>query len=634
MEAELGLFLLILVSIGSTCAAFLYWIRRAIGKTVALPHQTATSYIISLASFICLSLLIVCFVQDNFALEYVVTHSNSQLPVAFKVAATWGGHQGSMLFWVVTLSMWASLIAFKSPVNAQYTGDCLGIMNVLIAIFAWFTLATSNPFEYAQSFALEGRDLNPMLQDVGLIIHPPLLYLGYVGYSAVLALALAALFGRQPHHEWYAFVRGIAYFAWGTLTAGILVGSWWAYNELGWGGWWFWDPVENASLMPWLVGTALLHSIHLSARNKGAIWSTYALAFSTFSLSVLGTFVVRSGVLTSVHAFAVDPTKGLALLCVLVIIVFVTFGSLIYRGQQIPQSNIDTIFSRAYLCYMAIGLLVIATAIVFLGTFYPMIYQVLGAGSISVGPPYFNSLIYPLFVFSLVVLACSTFCSWQHSRAGKDLKVLCLIASLSVITASIVAIMVNTGLMLGVIFALAIYVVSSHAFQWARSGAKISTAPKLFAHIGFVIAGVGAIVNASYSYEFSYRMSPNSQHQFQNVSLEYVDTHWKVGPNYTSEIAEIRLSTTEQHSFTLLPERRHYSVRVMNMTEPAIKSFWHGDYYITLGEKLSEQSYAVKVQYRAAIWWIWCGGIIALISMLSALLPKRSWSRVSDESFA
>ncbi len=239
-----------------------------------------------------------------------------------------------------------------------------------------------------------------MLQDIGLIIHPPLLYLGYVGYAAILAFALAALLAKRPINEWYGVARSAAFFAWGTLTIGILIGSWWAYNELGWGGgWWFWDPVENASLLPWLMGTALLHSGVLSKRNKGAIWSTYALAFTTFSLSILGTFVVRSGVLTSVHAFAVDPTKGVVLLAVLSILVIVTFGVLIMRGLHIPRFTLDSLISRAYMVYIAIGLLVVCMAIVFLGTFYPMLYQLLGLGNISVGgAPYFNSLVFPPYI--------------------------------------------------------------------------------------------------------------------------------------------------------------------------------------------------------------------------------------------
>ncbi|MDV6253865.1 heme lyase NrfEFG subunit NrfE [Vibrio sp. EA2] len=616
MEADLGFFLLILVAVASTCAALLHWSRRVMSKKMVLPHQVAISHVISLASLVCLALLIVCFVKDQFALEYVVTHSNSQLPVAFKVAAAWGGHQGSMLFWVVTLSLWASFIALKLPINVQYTADCLGIMNVLIAIFAWFTLTTSNPFEYAQVLATEGRDLNPMLQDVGLIIHPPLLYLGYVGYSAILAFALAGLMSKRPLNEWYKVAHGASFFAWGALTVGILLGSWWAYNELGWGGWWFWDPVENASLMPWLTGTALLHSGVLAKRNNRAIWSTYALAFTTFSLSILGTFVVRSGVLTSVHAFAVDPTKGLLLLTVLSLLVISTFGVLIMRGDQIPRFNLVSLTSRAYTAYIAIGVLVISTAIVFLGTFYPMIYQLLGWGNISVGAPYFNSLVFPLSLSTLIALAIMPMLKWTKGIQENAIRCLVLaFASSVVISMVFVANVEELHLTTLITLALATWVISAHLLMLMRVENKTKLVPMLFAHVGFALAASGAVFNSDYSYEYNLRVEPGSSHQRAGITIDYHGIEWLVGPNYTAEQGQVNLHLQSGETLTFKPEKRHYPVRVMGMTEPAIQSLWHGDYYITLGDKVDKHAYAMKVQYRAGIWWIWCGGAFIVISV-------------------
>ncbi len=635
MEAELGFFLLILVAVTSTCASLLHWLRRAMGKKATFPHQVAMSHIISLASIICLALLIVCFVQDNFELEYVVTHSNSQLPVAFKIAAAWGGHQGSMLFWVVTLSLWASFIAFKSPLNAQYTCDCLGIMNVLIGTFAWFTLMTSNPFEYAQVLASEGRDLNPMLQDVGLIIHPPLLYLGYVGYAAILAFALAALLGKQPMNDWYVVARSAAFFAWGTLTLGILVGSWWAYNELGWGGWWFWDPVENASLLPWLTGTALLHSGVVATRNRGAIWSTYALAFATFSLSILGTFVVRSGVLTSVHAFAVDPTKGLLLLGVLSLLIIITFGVLILRGEQLPRFKLQSLTSRAYTAYIAKGLLVIATAIVFLGTFYPMVYQLLGLGNISVGAPYFNSLIFPLSILALIALAFMPLLKWTKGTVPSVSGDIAISIALSLVSGIGFMFSVN-ALHFEVLLTitLATWVIVAHLVMLFRCSNKRKLMPIVMAHIGFAMAVSGAVFNSHYSYEYNLRVDPGSSQQRAGITIDYHGIEWLVGPNYTAEQGQITLHLEDGRMLNFNPQKRHYPVRVMNMTEPAIRSLWHGDYYVTLGDKVDTHAYAIKVQYRAGIWWIWSGGLLAVFGALLTGLKKRREAINAIEKYA
>ncbi|WP_188052921.1 heme lyase CcmF/NrfE family subunit [Vibrio harveyi] len=635
MEAELGFFLLILVGVASTCTALLHWMRRAMNKKVVLPHQIAMSHIISLASLVCLTLLIISFIQDNFALEYVVTHSNSQLPMAFKIAAAWGGHQGSMLFWVVTLSLWASYIARKLPISGQYTADCLGIMNILIAVFAWFTLLTSNPFEYAQELATQGRDLNPMLQDVGLIIHPPLLYLGYVGYAAILAFALAALLGPRPIHEWYNAARGPVLFAWGTLTLGIIVGSWWAYNELGWGGWWFWDPVENASLLPWLTGSALLHSGVIATRNKGAIWSTYALAFATFSLSILGTFVVRSGVLTSVHAFAVDPTKGLVLLSVLCLLVIVTFALLITKGEHIARFQLRTLTSRAYTVYFAIGLLVMTTAIVFLGTFYPMLYQLLGLGNISVGAPYFNSLIFPLSLLALVALALMPILKWSKginqtmaSQTGTAGAISFVVGCAFIFTVDVIHL---TSL---ITLVLSTWVGVSHALMLFKTENRRLRLPMVFAHIGFAVACCGAVSNSDYSYEYNLRVEPGTTSQRADISIDYHGIEWRVGPNYTAEQGMIDLRLEDGSRLNFTPEKRHYPVRVMNMTEPAIRSRWYGDYYVTLGDKVDIHAYAIKVQYRAGIWWIWIGGILAVLGMCTTLMTKRKEAFNATEKYA
>ncbi|MCK6265461.1 heme lyase CcmF/NrfE family subunit [Vibrio sp. ZSDE26] len=647
MIGEFGFATLLLVAVLSSIVALYYvverwWIKQE-SDSLMLP-VTQLNALLSLSSLL---LLGAAFATDLFGLEYVASHSNSQLPIFYKIAAIWGGHQGSMLFWVTTLCCWACVISFTKRVNTGYLKDVLWVMNLLIAAFSWFTLFASNPFQSAASFMQEGRDLNPMLQDIGLIFHPPLLYLGYIGYSTVLAFACASMMRKDIEFEWLVLSRHYTLASWVFLTAGIVLGSWWAYYELGWGGWWFWDPVENASLLPWLTGTALLHA-HFAAQRHGMFhrWAL-GLAATTFCFSILGTFIVRSGVLTSVHAFAVDPNKGIALLVILALALIGALGLLVLRFDEIISKPIKALLSQSYLLLIAIGLLMVATFTVFLGTFYPMIYELIGLGSISVGAPYFNTLILPIAFLSLIAMGFAPLLKWHQGHYIERNRLIALVgfslfsgtvcywALLALVQFPQVAadelLVDKFSVLAWVIWVLAMWVTVSHLYKFAMSQLPIRRLASVLAHIGMAISCVGAVMNSEHSQEIGRKLSNETQFTFQQWQVVYHDTHWVIGPNYTAEQAEIECIDQHGASITLLPERRHYPVRVMNMSEPAIKIFWHGDIYVTLGEKLDVNSYAVKIQYKAYIRWVWFGTILMMSGCLLGMSSSRKVIKRADE---
>lgn len=622
MLGEAGLFALILVAVMSSVSVIAFAWQRLSGNDSAFSVTVVCRLNALLATF-SIMVLAYLFLADQFQFGYVASHSNSALPTAFKLAAVWGGHEGSMLFWVFTLCLWAGLISFHPQHRSSYYQNVLWVMLGFSAAFSWFTVFASNPFHFNPVFVTEGRDLNPMLQDIGLIFHPPLLYLGYIGFSTVLAFALAALLEPKFRSDWTKACQLWAVSAWLLLTVGIMVGAWWAYNELGWGGWWFWDPVENASLLPWLTGTALLHTLLASSRSQQLKMTSLSLALVTFCLSILGTFIVRSGVLTSVHAFAVDPSKGLALLLILAVTLLLSFTLLLKQAEQIRSNTIRSIVSRSYLVLIASGLLVVVGATVFLGTFYPMLYELVGLGAISVGAPYFNTLLEPLAILALLAMGLVPFIRWHKgSEKPKGVIVGCFIVSLFCGVGLYRLQVTSINLSVAMIWGLSSWVIVTHC--WLAFRIRTVTF-MVFAHVGLAIMCVGAAMNAEHSYELNRKMEPGSQVSVPMSSgsvtawtITYHDTVWYVGANYTAEQGVIGFESAQGDRFIVKPERRHYPVRVMNMSEPAIYSKWHGDYYVTLGPKVDSRSYAVKIQYKAYISWIWLGAIIA---MLGATIP-------------
>ncbi|MBE8577913.1 heme lyase CcmF/NrfE family subunit [Vibrio sp. OPT18] len=624
MVGSLGLFSLVLVAVLSSVIgvhSFYQMLNKRTQNLGLIRSFSISSALFSLTSVV---LLGYAFVSDDFSILYVAEHSNTQLPSFFKLAAVWAGHEGSLLFWVLTISVWSGVIALQKHYSNEYQSRVLWVMNLLLAIFAWFTLFASNPFEMNATLPLEGRDLNPMLQDVGLIFHPPLLYLGYVGFSVVLAFAVAALLVDPIEFDWVAHCRSWCLVAWIFLTAGIILGSWWAYYELGWGGWWFWDPVENASLLPWLTSTALLHSLGVAKGKRQLLKWSLSLAFITFCLSILGTFIVRSGVLTSVHAFAVDPTKGIALLLILVLVLVSSFSLLIVRGEFFESNPITSFASKSFLSLVAVLIFVLATAVVVFGTFYPMVFELLGLGNISVGAPYFNLLIAPLALLALAVVGLAPLLSIKP-QASKGVITLIALASIGIGFACYALQVEKIQVMALVTWSLAFWVLLTHVY-----GLVVTRSSKFqrkvwvmtFAHVGVAVLAVGAAMNSYHSFERSYKLSPGVEVEFMDWTLSHRDTELYVASNFTAEKAILNLEFGEQR-FSIAPERRHYQVRVMNMSEPAMKWFWHGDVYITMGEKVDSTAYAFRVQYKAYARWIWFGGLFSIIGALLSLTHRK-----------
>ncbi|PTQ17780.1 heme lyase NrfEFG subunit NrfE [Vibrio splendidus] len=624
MVGSLGLFSLVLVAVLSSIIGVHSFYQMLNKRTQNIGLVRSFSLSSALFSLTSVALLGYAFVSDDFSILYVAEHSNTQLPSFFKLAAVWAGHEGSLLFWVLTISVWSGVIALQKHYSNEYQSRVLWVMNLLLAIFAWFTLFASNPFEINSILPLEGRDLNPMLQDVGLIFHPPLLYLGYVGFSVVLAFAVAALLVDPIEFDWVAHSRSWCLVAWIFLTAGIILGSWWAYYELGWGGWWFWDPVENASLLPWLTSTALLHSLGVAKGKQQLLKWSLSLAFITFCLSILGTFIVRSGVLTSVHAFAVDPTKGIALLLILVLVLVSSFSLLIIRGESFESNPITSFASKSFLSLVAVLIFVLATAVVVFGTFYPMVFELLGLGNISVGAPYFNLLIAPLALLALAVVGLAPLLSIKP-QATKGVITLIALVSIGLGFACYALQVEQTQMMALLTWGLAFWVLLTHIY-----GLVVTRSSKFqrkvwvmtFAHVGVAVLAVGAAMNSYHSFERSYKLSSGAQVEFMDWTLSHRDTELYVASNFTAEKAILNLDAGDK-SFTIAPERRHYQVRVMNMSEPAMKWFWHGDVYITMGEKVDSTAYAFRVQYKAYARWIWFGGLFSILGALLSLTHRK-----------
>lgn len=626
MVGSLGLFSLVLVAVLSSIIGVHSFYQMLNKRTQNISLVRSFSLSSALFSVTSVALLGYAFVSDDFSILYVAEHSNTQLPSFFKLAAVWAGHEGSLLFWVLTISVWSGVIALQKHYSNEYQSRVLWVMNLLLAIFAWFTLFASNPFEMNSILPLEGRDLNPMLQDVGLIFHPPLLYLGYVGFSVVLAFAVAALLVDPIEFDWVAHCRSWCLVAWIFLTAGIILGSWWAYYELGWGGWWFWDPVENASLLPWLTSTALLHCLGVAKGKQQLLKWSLSLAFITFCLSILGTFIVRSGVLTSVHAFAVDPTKGIALLLILMLVLVSSFSLLIIRGESFESNPITSFASKSFLSLVAVLIFVLATAVVVFGTFYPMVFELLGLGNISVGAPYFNLLIAPLALLALGVVGLAPLLSVKPQATKGVISLLVLMSlALGYVCYSWQVEQVQRQVMALMTWALAFWVLLTHVYGLAvtrSSKFQRKVWVMTFAHVGVAVLAVGAAMNSYHSFERSYKLSPDEQVEFMDWTLAHEDTELYVTSNFTAEKAILKLDTGEQ-SFSISPERRHYQVRVMNMSEPAMKWFWHGDVYITMGEKVDATAYAFRVQYKAYARWIWFGGLFSILGAVLSLTNRK-----------
>ena len=569
---------------------------------------------------------------DDFSIKYIAEHSNSLLPSQYKFASVWGGHEGSLLLWVLMLAGWTLAVAlFSRSLPLAMVARVIGILGWVSTGFLMFILTTSSPFERLLPAAPDGRDLNPLLQDPGLVIHPPMLYMGYVGFSVAFAFALSALLSGRMDAAWARWSRPWTVVAWVFMTAGIALGSWWAYYELGWGGWWFWDPVENASLMPWLFGTALIHALMVTDKRGGfKAWSVL-LAIGAFSLSLLGTFLVRSGVLTSVHAFAADPRRGVFILIFLALVVGISLTLFAWRAPKATLGGKIGLISRESMLLTNSVLLVVATGAVLLGTVYPLIVDALNLGKLSVGAPYFNAVFVPLMVPVVFLMVPGGIAHWREARW----KTLGLAMRIPALAAVLVAVFIwgftDKGNWLSAMgMALATWVFVGLILQIVDRVKKPGRIPPSFwgmhlAHLGIAVVVVGVTLVKGYEVERDVRMGLNDTVRIENYNFELVGVSNVDGPNYKALRGEIKVTKDNQFLEVLHPEKRKYFSSAMPMTEAAIDSGLFRDLYVSLGESIEgdKPQWSVRVFYKPFVSWLWYGAILMVLGGLLAVSDRR-----------
>ena len=601
------------------------------------PSLAWAQFVAMIASF---GALMAGFYYNDFSLVYVTQHSNTLLPWYYKLSATWGGHEGSLLLWMTIMATWCALVSYFSrglplSMRARVLIILAGVQLMMLAMLIF----TSSPFDRTlPNLAVDGADLNPVLQDFGLIIHPPMLYMGYVGMVVPFAFCMAALWAGRLDAAWTRWSRPWTLAAWGFLTIGIALGSWWAYYELGWGGWWFWDPVENASLLPWLAGTALLHSLAVTEKRGVFKAWTIMLAIFAFALSLLGTFLVRSGVITSVHSFAADPTRGLVILVILGIIVGGGLLMFALRGWRLTVESQYQLISRESFLVINNAIILIATLVVLLGTLYPIIADAFGLGQVSVGPPYFNALFVPLTWLLLIAMGMGSNIRWKQDKRPL-LGVGMVIAVSSLVLAAIITYFVHPSSMLNIGVTLA---VSFWVLLWMIVDFKDKTknAPNVFsglrqlrlsywgqqtAHIGVMIAVIGVAFTSSLSIERDVALGIGDTVNVQGYDFEVKDFHEVKGSNFDGMQAQVAVMKDGQAVTTLYPEKRTYVVSGMPITEAAIDASLMRDVYVALGEPISESSnqWAVRIYVKPLIRWIWLGAIIMALGSVLSMFDKR-----------
>ena len=638
MIPEIGHMALIMALFLSISLAFLPMLGSYTGQTRLMIAAKPLAIGQGLMLLIAFSMLVVAFSQDDFSVRYVAQNSNTALPMQYKISAVWGGHEGSLLLWVVILGFWTmavSLLSRSLPLVMQ--ARVLSVMGMISVGFILFTLLTSNPFwRLLPNAAIQGADLNPLLQDFGLIVHPPMLYMGYVGFSVAFAFAIAALLDGQYDAAWVRWSRPWTSVAWAFLTAGIALGSWWAYYELGWGGWWFWDPVENASFMPWLVGTALLHSLAVSEKRGLFKNWTLLLAILAFSLSLLGTFLVRSGVLTSVHAFASDPDRGFFVLVLLAITVGGSLLLFALRASTVSSRVGYRFWSRETFLLGNNVLLVIAALTVLLGTLYPLLLDALGGGKISVGPPYFNAAFVPLMVLLIITMGLGLGSKWKTIKARE-------LASL-LISPALIAVLLgvafpyaydgkfnaSTALAAALLawLLLASWVDLRRRVRhqgWWRGLRKLNPGyyGMLLAHIGIGFSAIGIAVVSHYDQQTDLRMAIGEQVSLGQYEFTFVAVSDVQGPNFTAVQGQIKVTKGGEMVAQLLPQKRTYLSRGQVMTEAAIDPALSRDIYVAMGEPLDDNAWAIRLHVKPMIRFIWLGGLMMALGGLLAVWDKR-----------
>ncbi|WP_272665777.1 heme lyase CcmF/NrfE family subunit [Providencia sp. PROV174] len=586
--------------------------------------------------FLCVTgaflVLVNAFVVNDFSVTYVANNSNTQLPIWYRVAATWGAHEGSLLLWVLLMSGWTFAVAicsYRMPLDI--VARVLAVMGMVSVGFLLFIIFTSNPFSRTlPAFPIEGRDLNPLLQDPGLIFHPPLLYMGYVGFSVAFAFAIAALLSGRLDSSFTRFARPWTMAAWFFLTLGIMLGSAWAYYELGWGGWWFWDPVENASFMPWLVGTALIHS--LSVTEQRATFKAWSLLLSifAFSLCLLGTFLVRSGVLVSVHAFASDPSRGLFILAFMVLVIGGSLLVFALRGHKVRSRVNNALWSRESMLLGNNVILTAAMLVVLLGTLLPLVHKQIGLGTISIGEPFFNTMFIALMVPFALLLGIGPLVRWGRDRPAAIKKLLIIATVLTVILSFALPLLMEdrvealtvVGLMMACWIAILAF-----AEMRVRISKKIKLIPSywgmVLAHLGLAVTIVGIAFSQNYSIERDVKMKPGDSISIRAYTFVFNGVREADGPNYQGVIGSISVKEKDKVIGVLMPEKRFYSVSRAVMTEAAIDGGFTRDLYAALGEEIAKDTWTMRLYYKPFVRWIWSGGVLMAIGALFCLFDPR-----------
>jgi len=618
---------------------------RNIGPWMALARPVAQAqFVFVLLAF---SSLVYSFVSSDFSVAYVTNHSNSLLPLQYRIAGVWGGHEGSLLLWAMMLSGWTMAVTVLSrKLPEDMVARVIAVLGLVSIGFLLFMLLTSNPFDRMLPAALDGRDLNPLLQDPGLVIHPPMLYMGYVGFSVAFAFAIAALLGGRLDASWARWSRPWTTVAWVFMTFGIALGSWWAYYELGWGGWWFWDPVENASFMPWLVGTALIHSLAVTEKRGSFKNWTVLLAIITFSLSLLGTFLVRSGVLTSVHAFATDPSRGVFILAFLVVVIGSSLTLYAIRAPQVGTGGRFAIVSRESMLLVNNVMLVVAAATVLLGTLYPLLLDALDLGKISVGPPYFDSVFVPLMVPMIFMMGLGPVARWKKASLPELAVRLRWAFVVAVVTALILPFVMGKWtplISLGLLLAMWIITTSVHSFARRMqrnssvgspmlSGMTRSYYGMMLAHMGVAVFIIGVTMVSSYETEKDVRMDVGDTTDVGGYQFRFDGVVEIQGPNYRATRGYIQVSKNGRDVMLMHPEKRVYNVQTMPMTEAAIDTGVFRDLYVSLGEPVSGGAWSVRIYHKPFVDWIWGGAFLMGLGGLCALSDRRYRIKVRKEN--
>jgi len=676
---ELGHLALIL----ALCLTLAQTIFPLIGAHQRIPNWMAVARPAAIGQFMFMSLAYGCltyaFVNNDFSVLYVAGHSNSSLPLIYRYVSVWGGHEGSLLLWALMLSLWTVAVAiFSRSLPQTMAARVIAVMGFVSIGFLLFMLLTSNPFERISPAPVDGRDLNPLLQDPGLVVHPPMLYMGYVGFSVAFAFAIAALLGGKLDSAWTRWSRPWTLVAWIFLTLGITLGSWWAYYELGWGGWWFWDPVENASFMPWLVGTALIHSLAVTEKRSAFKNWTVLLAIMAFSLSLLGTFLVRSGVLTSVHAFATDPERGVFILAFLAVVVGVSLTLYAWRAPSVGKGGHFELLSKETLLLINNILLVVACAGVLLGTLYPLFMDALDMGKISVGPPYFSVVFFWIMAPAMLLLGIGPLARWKSEQPKTLFIRLRYIFIASLVFGLLLPVLVvgKAGLVVFPGVAVAAWIIltavqnmrdklvifpskslpkggkipprgsttdtrnkrkdnlpSSKALKKggnsaSKGGIQLRSLPPSFygmtvAHIGVAVFVIGVTLSNAFSIEKDVRLEPHKALELGDYSFIFEGTKIIEGPNYKADEGTVRVLKNGEPLTVLYPQKRLYRVQQMPMTEAAIDWGFSRDIYVALGEHLGDGAWSVRVYYKPFIRWIWLGGLLMALGGLLAATDKR-----------